>query len=123
MKSYGKSMKDKALDKKHTSMKVFTVRQFLRDIRSLFPIPKEGILVTRRDGNFYVYGQEMVHPKYKQKVKKCQWDKILEGGVCSSEETRRYLIKYTRYRDGLIFLCDHHAEAVKQSKIYPLAYL
>lgn len=37
-------------------MREITIRQLLRDFKSLLPIPEEGIKVTRRDGEaFFIY--------------------------------------------------------------------
>jgi hypothetical protein len=45
-------------------MKQITLRELLRNIKSVLPVPPEGVHVIRRDGeDFYLYPQPIEEPK------------------------------------------------------------
>ncbi len=130
-------------------MKEINVRTLFRNFKSLFPIPRDGIRVLRKEGNFLIY-RETAAPKVKpvdvsliiDKVAEkvpgttfvkqppapvtCDWAFVMSGARCISVAEKH--VKIASLQDGEpmasdwkdVDLCSHHLEVIKSTNSFSI---
>lgn len=123
-------------------MKEINVRELLRNFKSLFPIPADGIKVIRREGDFYIYKEkkrktaELLLNKIAEKVPNtvfekipsapvtCDWAFVMSGARCENIADKHVQIASLHDGEPLptdwrkIDLCSHHLGVIKATNMF-----